>query len=75
MWMHGIGGVGMGLGLLVWVALLGGIAAIMVWATRQYATRAGSGRSEDALEILRRRYAQGEITREQFEQMKKDLKA
>lgn len=75
MWMHGIGGVGMGLGILVWLALLGGIAALVVWATRQYAPRAGSGRSEDALEILRRRYAQGEITREQFEQMKKDLKA
>ncbi|HKZ88130.1 MAG TPA: SHOCT domain-containing protein [Candidatus Bathyarchaeia archaeon] len=25
------------------------------------------------MEILRRRYAKGEITKEQFEQMKKDL--
>jgi len=28
---------------------------------------------ENAMEILRRRYANGEITKEQFEQMKKDL--
>lgn len=28
---------------------------------------------ETAMEILRRRYARGEITKEQFEQMKKDL--
>ena len=28
---------------------------------------------EDPLEILKRRYAAGEITREQFEQMKKGL--
>ncbi len=75
MWMHGIGGIGMGLGILVWLALLGGIAALVVWAVRQYSPRTGAGPGEDALEILRRRYAQGEITREQFEQMKRDLKA
>ncbi|NOQ96541.1 MAG: SHOCT domain-containing protein [Calditrichae bacterium] len=28
---------------------------------------------EEALEILKKRYAQGEITREQFEQMKRNL--
>ena len=73
MWMHGLGGIGMGLGLIVWVALLGGVAALVVWAVRQYAPRAGSG--TDSLDILKRRYAQGEVTREQFEQMKKDLGA
>ena len=30
---------------------------------------------EEALEILKKRYARGEITREQFEQMKRDLQA
>lgn len=29
--------------------------------------------SEDPLEIVKRRYARGEITREEFEQLKRDL--
>jgi putative membrane protein len=35
--------------------------------------RGGWGYGGDAKEILRRRYARGEITKEQFDQMKKDL--
>lgn len=31
--------------------------------------------SETAMEILRKRYAKGEITREEFEQIKKDLES
>ena len=33
------------------------------------------GSSESALEIAKRRYAAGEITREQFEELRRDLQA
>lgn len=33
------------------------------------------GSAEDSLEILRRRYARGEISRADFERMKEDLRA
>jgi putative membrane protein len=34
---------------------------------------AGGPRAESALDILKRRYASGEITREQYQQMRRDI--
>ncbi|HXK32882.1 MAG TPA: SHOCT domain-containing protein [Dehalococcoidia bacterium] len=57
----------------VWMALL---IALVVWAVVAVTSREGSaqGRGEgDALEILRRRYARGEIDEEEFEQRRQRL--
>ncbi len=47
------------------------------WMSRcmgeQENTDAGSDRSESAMDVLKRRYAAGEISREEFERMKKDI--
>lgn len=52
--------------------VLAGIGLLVIWAVRQVGASAG-GRSTRALEVLQERYARGEITREQYEQMRRDL--
>jgi len=63
------------------VLTLGGIIALIVWGV-QTATRKDAGQAQPpphadssptALDIAKRRYARGDISREEFEQIKKDL--
>ena len=82
MWHHGFGwsdGFGgtwmMGIGMVLWLVIVARIVLLVVWAVRTASGR-GTGpapQGADALEIARRRYASGEISKEQFEQLKKDL--
>ncbi len=68
---HG-GGMMIGMGLLVvlfWVAVIALIVLLVHWLVG----RRESGPPESPLEILKRRYARGEIDRETFERMKRDL--
>jgi putative membrane protein len=65
----------MGIGMLFWLVIVAGIVLLVVWAVRTASGR-GTGsvpHGPDAIEIVRRRYASGEISREQFEQLKNDL--
>jgi putative membrane protein len=73
-------GLGFGLfGLLFMVLFWVGLIALAVWLVGSLFGRNGrqvtsSGDHElNAREILDRRYARGEITREQYELMKQDL--
>ena len=56
--------------LILWLGLIG----LVVWAVMRF-TRSGSGtpRHDVALEELRRRYARGDLTREEFIQRSRDL--
>jgi putative membrane protein len=56
--------------LLFWVVLILVIAALAKWI---FGKPAESARGKSALDILKERYARGEIGREEFDQKKHDL--
>ena len=51
---------------------LGAFIYFFVWLVRNNKTNIGTN-SKKALDILKERYVKGEITKEQFEIMKKDI--
>lgn len=63
----------MGLGMLFmamfWVLLLVGLVVAMKWLMGQGRT----GQEESAVDILKKRYARGEINKQEFEERKRDL--
>ena len=65
--MHGYNWLYMLFGML----LLAGIVLLAVWVFRQ--SGAGRGKEETPVDILKKRYARGEIDKEEFEQKKLDL--
>lgn len=56
------------LGLIIW-----GVVALVRGAGQPRGTDASSGQPDSALEVLRKRYARGEINKEEYEEKKKDL--
>ena len=75
--MHGFGfGIGGFIGMvLVWILLIAGA----VWLIKQIFSgsvnqpSSASGGEEQAIDILDKRYARGDLDREEYERMKNDL--
>jgi putative membrane protein len=72
----GFGGMGLGMGLfggavmlLFWVAII----LLVVWAVRGGFAGQRLSEHESAAEILKRRYAAGEISQAEYEQARKAL--
>lgn len=57
--------------LLFWILVILGIIVLVKWLLEKDKRMSEGG--ENPLEILKRRYARGEIDREEFEQKKRDL--
>lgn len=84
-WWGGVG-IMMLIGMAFMVLFWGGIILLIVWAIRQISgprrefsgapgspQRPPSSSRTAALDIARERYARGEITKEQYDQIRKDL--
>jgi putative membrane protein len=68
-----MGGFGL-LGLLFNAVILVGIVVLVVWAVKRFTAQGNQPTSgQSARDILQARYARGEITREQYQQMLSDL--
>jgi putative membrane protein len=76
MWWH-LGSLGWGmmaLGIICMLVFWGAIIALIIWGVRRLSRHEINKMNTAApLDIVKERYAKGEITKEQFEQMKKDL--
>jgi putative membrane protein len=58
----------------IWMVIFwGGIIALIVWGITKLVGRGTSTHKHDPLDVAKERYARGEISREDFEQLKKDL--
>ena len=72
MWWHY--DTGMGWWMIAWMVVFWGVLiALIVWGIRKLTERGDSTRKQDPLNVVKERYARGEITKEEFEQLKKDL--
>ena len=75
MWWGGMDGWGWGVAIvhsaLWWVVLIVGIIVLVRLLRRE--PQAGAPPAESALEVLKKRYARGEIGRDEFEEKRRDL--
>jgi putative membrane protein len=64
---------GMGYGWIFWIVIIALIVFLIIKFTNQNKSNRDIGTSESSLDLLKKRYAKGEISKEEFERIKKDL--
>jgi len=70
----GLGWIGMVFGFIFFILVVIGIIFLIVWLVkRSNHPRVENKTDSKSLEVLKERYAKGEITKDQFDNMKKDL--
>lgn len=69
----GFGGIGMIFGFIFFILIVIGVVFLIVWLVRRSSYSATDRTGTKSIELLKERYAKGEVTKEQYENMKKDL--
>lgn len=69
-----MGGFGFGFGMLFWIVIIVGIVALAIWLSSSPRDANKTG-SKDALEILKERYARGEIDKDAYLERKRELES
>ncbi len=69
------GGQFMWVGILLHILLVIGVILLIIWIVRRLTNpKKVNVESSTAIEIIKERYAKGEITKEEFENLRKDLR-
>lgn len=63
------------LGFVFWIFIITCAVLLVLWIIGKSGRGKRDHDEDSAMEILNKRYARGEITREQYEDMKKDISA
>lgn len=67
------GGMWMYYHFIFWILIIVGVILLVLWLVRQGGKTSGGHAGESSLDILQKRYAKGEIGKEEYERMKKDI--
>lgn len=69
------GGFGFGGGFMIlwWIVIIAVVFMLVKWLVSSYGTSGKSGRENTAMEILKERYARGEIDEQEFQKRKREL--
>jgi putative membrane protein len=62
-------------GMFMWIIFLIVIGMLVYFVVRDQQTKGQTPTQESPLDILKMRYAKGEVTKEEYERMKKDLES
>jgi putative membrane protein len=71
-WGPGMGIAGMIMMLVFWALIIAGMVLLFSWLLRSK-KKEFPGSGETPLDILKKRYARGEISKDDFDRIKKDL--
>jgi len=72
-WGYGAGWIWSIIMLAFWIAVIVGLVFLIRWLVISTGVGGRARPEESALEILKRRYARGEIDKQEYEEKKKDL--